>query len=110
MLKCHKKFTLSEDIVEEFGLPSPVVEFSHFQELIDFHEDYDRKPVELKLTPAFATYNLESSHFSKMKVSNARKIFNHRNAVALQIVSEETETPEVLATAWFTNLLHYWFE
>ncbi|KAE8741924.1 hypothetical protein FOCC_FOCC012576 [Frankliniella occidentalis] len=93
-------------IKEEFGLPSREVNLDHILWL----EAFQRGDT-LQLMPGLTFKDIVTSHFSKMNVRAATKIFNSRLAAVLKYLSVRGIVPkEFETTAWFLKLMNRWFQ
>jgi len=85
VFKSHKEvfmnnedIELPEDIVLKFNLPFKCVKFSHIRMFADFQESMD-----VQFAPKLNKQDLNSSHFSKMKVSSSTRVINDKTADGL---------------------------
>lgn len=106
MLENNKEITLPDEVVKEYDLPSPTVQFSHIEYVVDYQKDMD-----LKFAPKLTVKNVYSNHFNKMKVDSARHVINDKTSAALDFLVISGQGPEELrTTAWFVSLMNSWFK
>jgi len=95
----NKFFTLPQDLIIKYNLPSNQVEIAHFINLIKSQEDLD-----FLLTSKLNINNIKNPNtFSKMRVNKAKNVFLIDNNLSLEFLSDENCNPEFLTTAWFVK-------
>ena len=66
--------------------------------------------MDLKLVHKLSEADLKADHSDKMKVSTAKKIFNHSLSVAMHYFVSNKEALAIhTATAWFVEIVDHWF-
>ncbi|KAJ1526526.1 hypothetical protein ONE63_008114 [Megalurothrips usitatus] len=106
MMESNKIITLPEDIVEEEGLPSAIVNYNHIDDLFQ-HEGGN----ELKVAFRLRDYNIHcNKQFKKMNVGTTKAVLCHRTGVGLKLLAEEMNDPTYETTGWFIILLNTFFE
>jgi hypothetical protein len=96
---------LPEDIVEEEGLPSPVVNYKHIDDLYEYEGGN-----ELKVAFRLKNYNIHcNKQFKKMNVSTAKSVLCHRTGVGLKMLAKEKNDPSYETTGWFIIFLNTFF-
>ncbi|KAK3922238.1 Transposable element P transposase [Frankliniella fusca] len=102
----NKTVTLPQFLVDLYSLPSASVNVEHIEWLECFQRGDD-----LQLVPGLTLKDLNTSHFSKMKVRSSVKVLNPRTASALQYLVMKGIVPENFeTTAWFIKLINRWFQ
>lgn len=102
---------LGEEIVTKHGLKSNRVKV--LQYLSKVH-DFDEGKV-YKLHPGLSKNILMPSHYGKMRVGPAKKVFSRTSAAAVMVLVEngtitEEHAAEATSTAWFILKVAEWFE
>jgi hypothetical protein len=101
-------FLLSDEVVEEYQLPSNRVSFKHIIEVAKFQRGSKWKYAS-HLPEEFFLH--DNFHFDKMNVQNARKILSDKTAVALeQLVEVHSFPKEFITTAWFCRGFSRWYD
>jgi hypothetical protein len=95
--------TLHNHVVKQYSLPSAVVSVQPLKNLVVYQSD-------LKPARNLHAKHLQPSHFDKMKVSGALKVFSHSISAALRLMVEtENRDKSVLITYWFIDMIDRWF-
>lgn len=98
-------FTFGPEIINKYKLPSSNVTVDVLEQLLAFDEQYD-----LKVAPYLTSSVLKPTHFEKMNVSLAFKLFNNDVAAAIDYLISKKVFPESFrTTSWFIKLVAKWF-
>lgn len=99
-------FYLPERIVKEENLPTNYATVNHVKMLVDYQKNHV-----LKLAPFLSEADVMPTHFTKMDVGSALRLFSHDVAAALTFLVEKKEYPkELLTTAWLIRRVRNWFD
>lgn len=101
----HKDIFLPETICEQYQLVTNKVEFSIFQQLIEFDNNH-----ELKVSPHLDLSMVEmKGSFSKMAVAPAKKLLSQQTAASIRHWVNHGKLPqEALTTAFFCEVFGRW--
>lgn len=106
MMESNVTITLPEDIVEEEGLSSAIVNYKHIEDLYEYESGN-----ELKVAFRLRENNIHvDKHFKKMNVATAKAVLCHRTGVGLNLLADETNDPSYHTTAWFIIYLNTFFQ
>jgi len=104
-LSKHKIY-LPAEVVKENNLPTDVVSIDDIKKLTKFQEDMSLKPA-----PFLSESDLAPTHFNKMDVGSALRVFCNQVAAALRYLANKKEYPKtLLTTAWFLESVRRWFD
>lgn len=102
----NKFFTLPQEIVTKYKLPTDKVVASHLSDLTLFQRNS-----EFKLAPKLNDENLDPNrHFQKMRVSNSSHVLSHEISAGLVYLSKETSNNSYITTSWFIKQISRWFK
>ncbi|KAK3916786.1 Transposable element P transposase [Frankliniella fusca] len=102
----NKTIILSDEVVNEFKLPSNKVLLSHIQWLEEYQRGQD-----LKFVPKLTFKDIQTSHFSKMKFKSAHTLLSHQTASSLHYLASKNIAPEEFeTTGWFIKIMNRWRE
>ena len=105
MLMANEVVYLPDDIVQEEGLPTNVVQACHFCNLLNAESKFEL------VAPRLNENSLvPKGRFTSMKVGTARSVLNRRTATGLQLLALHTQDPSYITAAWFVNHVNKWFE
>ena len=101
-----QSIVLPEFAVQSANLSSRYVSIEHVRQLVSIQDT-----MELKLVPSLKKAHVFPGQYQKMKVNMAATVISHTTASALRFCQSTNLLPsDVLATAWFLDLLNKWFE
>lgn len=105
MLETNRIVELPADIVKEEGLPTPIVNYKHIEDLMHFESEN-----ELKVAFRLREENVHcKKQFKKMNVGTTKAVVCHRTGVGLNMLAEEKEDETYKTTAWFIILMNTFF-
>ncbi|XP_037568127.2 uncharacterized protein LOC119448999 [Dermacentor silvarum] len=97
-------FYLSNETVNEQGLPGNKVDIKHVEEVLEHDSNND-----LKIANGLTAVHVSTRHFTKMKVSIAVQLFREAPAGIRYLILKGKLPAEAEATAWFFELLWRWY-
>jgi len=103
---CSHLIFLPDNTVKEEGLVSNVVSMDHIRALVNYQKD-----LPIKLAPFLSEHDVSPTHFEKMDVGSALRVFSHDTAAAIRYLVQEKDYPKsYLTTAWFVDTVSKWFQ
>lgn len=101
----NKFIKIPSTLQEKYKLPTNIVHFDHFVELLE-----QQKDLEFLLTPKLhKSYVQCDNQFSKMRVNRAKNVLSTDVSSALEFLADENNAPQYIATAWFVKIIATWF-
>ena len=100
-----QSIVLPDFAVQSSNLPSKYVSMEHVRQLVTIQDTMD-----LKLVPSLKKAHVFPGQYQKRKVNMAAAVISHTTASALRFCQSTNLPSDVLATAWFLDLLNKWFE
>ncbi len=97
---------IPEDIVKKENLPTNEILVVPIKDLLTFQEG-----MALKIAPHLSAAATEPSHFDKMKVGPALKVFSKAISAGLKYMMQQQNHPlSHLTIAWLLKQVDHWFD
>lgn len=104
----NKTIQLPEEVIQQNGLSSSIVDVKHLTDLVRYEEKCDLK-MTCGLTIEDVDFSKPISNFDKMRVKNALKFVNHTVVSAMRFYSAVSGRKDILTTAFFLEMVSNWY-